>query len=114
MDRPFGRQTDLWSTDRPRFDRQTLGRRTDAVYGQTFERRTDVVYGQTFGRQTDAVYGQTFGRRTDAVYGQTFGRRTDRGTPNSIDHRSPPKLTKVHQEVDLTIAMAELAMASRP
>jgi hypothetical protein len=31
-----------------------------------------------------------------------------------IDHRSPPKLTEVHQEVDLTMAMAELAMASRP
>ena len=33
--------------------------------------------------------------------------RTDRGTPNLIDH-------EVHQEVDLTVAMAELTMASRP
>ncbi len=46
-------------------------------------------------------------QRTDAVYGQTFGRQTDRGTPNSINH-------EVHQEVDLTMVMAELAMAFRP
>ena len=107
-------QTMTRRTERPLVDRQALGRRTDAVYEQTFKRRTDAVYGQIFGRRTDAVYGQTFGRRTDAVYGQTFGQRTDHGTPNSIVHRSPPKLTKVHQEVDLMMAMAKLAMASRP
>jgi hypothetical protein len=46
-------------------------------------------------------------QRTDVVYGQTFAQQTDRGTPDSIDR-------KIHQEVDLAMAMAELAMASRP
>jgi hypothetical protein len=70
--------------------------RTQSADGQTVTRRTDflltdrpLVDRQTLGLQTDAVYGQTF--KTDAVYGQTF-------VP----------------EVDLTMAMAELAMASRP
>ena len=46
-------------------------------------------------------------QRTDVVYGQTFAQQTDRGTPDSIDR-------EIHQEVDLRMAIAELAMASCP
>ncbi len=97
-------QTVTRRTDRPLVDRQTLSQWTDAVYGQTF--KTDVVYGQTFVPDRCGLWTDLW-QRTDAVYGQTFAQQTDRGTPDSIDR-------EIHQEVDLTMAMAELAMASRP
>ncbi len=85
-------------------DRQTLGRRTDAVYGQTF--KADAVYGLTFVPDRCGLWTDLW-QRTDVVYGQTFAQQTDRGTPDSIDR-------EIHQEVDLRMAMAELAMASCP
>jgi hypothetical protein len=97
-------QTMTRRTDRHLVDRQTLGRRTDAVYGQTF--KTDAVYGQTFVPDRRDLWTDLW-QRTDAVYGQTFAQQTDRGTLDLIDR-------EIHQEVDLTMAMAELAMASHP
>ncbi len=91
-------------TDGPLVGRQTLGRWTDEVYGQTF--KTDAVYGQTFVPDRRGLWTDLW-QRTDAVYGQTFAQWTDRRTPNSIGR-------EVNQEVDLTMAMEELAMASRP
>jgi hypothetical protein len=107
MDRPSDNGQTFWSTDRPwstdrlLVDRQTFGQQTDT---RSTDRRglwTDLRAMNRCGLWTDLW------QRTDAVYGQTFAQRTDRGTPNSIDH-------KVHQEADLTMAMAELAMASHP
>jgi hypothetical protein len=85
--------------DRPFVDRQAFGQQTDTWLTDRRGLWTDLQDRR--GLWTDLW------QRTDAVYGQTFARQTNCGTPNLIDH-------KVHQEVDLTMAMAELVMASHP
>ncbi len=82
-------QTMTRRTDRPLVDRQTLGRRTDAVYGQTF--KTDAVYGKTFVPDRRGLWTDLW-QQIDAVYGQTFGN----GQTRSMDRPLPDGQTAEH------------------